>query len=61
MKVKKKKKKVFTVPNFCSFLYPNIPIPHIEEIFFEIKEMYHFNFIYLLTPWVGLMIEDGKR
>lgn len=60
MKVKKKKRYSLyqiSVP----FLYPNIPIPHIEEVFFEIKEMYHFNFMYLLTPWVGLMIEDGKR
>lgn len=61
MKVKKKKKRYSLYQISVPFLYPNILIPHIEEICFEIKEMYHFNFIYLLTPWVGLMIEDGKR
>lgn len=44
MKVKKKKRySLYQI--YLPFWYPNIPNSHIEEICFEIKEIYHFNFI----------------
>ena len=38
------------------FPHPDIPVSHMEELCFEIKETYHFYFISLLAQWVALII-----